>query len=64
MAEQNCYCGVRTIEPQHAAYYVDGAACCTRECYNHAVALATEIPLDKDGFMWGGPPETPLPHSK
>ena len=59
MAEQNCYCGVKSIEVQDAAYYVDGADCCTRECYNHAVALAVEIPLDKDGFMWGGPPATP-----
>jgi hypothetical protein len=56
MGEQRCYCGVKSIEVRDAAYYVDGAPCCTRECYNHAVALAVETPLDKDGYMWGGPP--------
>ena len=55
MTERPCYCGLRSIKVEHASYHVNGAACCTRQCYNNAVAAAQ--PFDKDGFMWGGPPE-------
>ena len=55
MAKESCYCGLRVIEIEHASYYVDGAACCSRQCYNEAVVASPT--LDKDGFMWGGPPE-------
>ena len=40
MAEPNCYCGLKRIEMSDAAYLVNGAACCTRYCYNHAIAAA------------------------
>jgi hypothetical protein len=63
MAQQSCYCGIKAVETQNAAYMVDGLACCTRHCYNRAVA-AGAASLDRDGYMWGGPPgneRQPLP---
>jgi hypothetical protein len=53
MAEELCYCGLRLIETDHASFEVGGAACCTRQCYNDAVGASQ--PLDRDGFLWGGP---------
>lgn len=55
MAQQTCYCGVKSVEAEHASYQVNGAACCTRQCYNQAMKASR--PLDQDGFMWGGPHE-------
>lgn len=57
MAQELCHCGLRMIEADHAFFEVDGVACCSRKCYNEAVAASR--PLDRDGFMWGGPCEQP-----
>lgn len=55
MAEELCYCGLRLIEAENASYQIDGAACCSRQCYNEG--MAASHPLDRDGYMWGGPGE-------
>lgn len=53
MSQELCYCGLRLIEAENVSYQIDGAACCSRQCYNEA--LAASHPLERDGFMWGGP---------
>ena len=52
MPEEVCHCGFQVPVDQYS-YYVDGAPCCTRHCYNKAVKRSA--PLDRDGYMWGGP---------
>ena len=44
-----CYCGLNDIDIEHASYAVMGEACCTKRCYNEALAAS-----DACGGFHGG----------
>jgi hypothetical protein len=55
MPEQICFCGFRLNRIDQVLYYVDDAICCNAHCLHEATWGAE--PIDRDGYLWGLPPE-------
>ena len=44
MPRELCYCGLNTVETEHATHCVNGEVCCTKACYNQAIMTAIPVP--------------------
>lgn len=47
-----CYCGLNSVEIEHASFAVMGEVCCSRACYNEAIQNVRH--LEVDGWHAGG----------